>query len=107
MCPLDQHHFIARTWHKIRKDHTFDSEFYADSLEEYGKIREALHESSKEDAKEYMISVYKMIIRWYNEEPTLTNDESDAESKPNDNKKIMHPQILSTVILPYLFVKLI
>ena len=107
MCPLDQRHFRAKTWHKIRKDHTFDSEFYDDSPEEYGKIRETLHETSKEDAKEYMVSVYKMIIRWCNEEPTLTDGESEADSKSDDSKNKVASENSVTVIPLYLLVKLI
>ena len=62
-CPLYQYHFKAKTWHQLKKKEDYDSEFYAESPEEYGNIRETFHDTSKEDAKEYMISVYKMIIR--------------------------------------------
>ena len=61
-CPFTQRHFKAKTWHKIKKDQTFDSKFYESSYREYGSIRETLYDTSKEDAKEYMVSIYKILL---------------------------------------------
>ena len=84
---LEQRHFKTQTWHQLRKKKDYDSEFYDELPEEYGEIRETLHKSSKEEAKEYMIDVYKMIIRWCKDEPTLTDGES---SKGQNKSKTMN-----------------
>ena len=96
---LQQRHFKAHTWHQLKKKKDYDSKFYAESPEEYSEITETLHDSSKEDAKEYMIGIYKMIIRWCNDEPTLIDGESSTgsnNSKPNvtksDDKKKMYQE---------------
>ena len=88
-CPLKQRHFKAHTWHKLKKNKSYDTQFYAESPEEYAAKGDTLHESSKEEAKEYMIDVYKMIIRWCKDEPTLTDGESNIATKSDNNNKIL------------------
>ena len=74
--PLDQRSFRARTWYHLRCKEVYDQEFYRMTPEEFVEIREALLESSKEKSKKYMEGIYKMIIRWYKDVPTLTDGES-------------------------------
>ena len=71
--PLDQRKFKARTWHKARFKPKDDEEFLEIPPDDFIEIRETLCKSSKEDAKLYLEDIYKMIIRWCNDDSTLTN----------------------------------
>ena len=78
--PLDQRKFKARTWHKARYKPKDDEEFLEILPDDFIEIRETLYESSKEDAKLYLEDIYKMIIRWCNDDSTLTDSDSDSLS---------------------------
>ena len=82
--PLSQRIFKARTWHKARFRQSDDNKFYDIPPEDFVDIRHTLCESSKENAKVYMEDVYKMIIRWCNDEPTLTDSDSSSSSTDNN-----------------------
>ena len=84
--PLDQRSFRARTWYQLRCKEAYDQEFYKITPEEFVEIREALLESSKEKSKIYMEGIYKMIIRWCNDDSTITDSESCASSSSNVNE---------------------
>ena len=75
--PLDQRKFKARTWHKARFKPKDDEEFLEIPPDDFIEIRETLCESSKEDAKLYLEDIYKMIIRWCNDDSTITDSDSD------------------------------
>ena len=85
--PLDQRKFKARTWHKVRYKPKDDAEFLEISPDEFIEIRETLCESSKEDAKVYLEDIYKMIIRWCNDDSTITDSESNNSSLDNFTKE--------------------
>ena len=84
--PLDQRSFRARTWHNLRCKEAYDEEFYRIEPEEFKEIRESLLESSKEKAKTYIENIYKMIIRWCNNNSTLTDSKSSHSSSFNNDK---------------------
>ena len=75
--PLDQRKFKARTWHKARFKPKDDEEFLEIPPDDFIEIRETLCKSSKEDAKLYLEDIYKMIIRWCNDDSTITDSDSD------------------------------
>ena len=85
--PLDQRSFRARTWHQLRCKEEYDEDFYRIETDEFKEIRETLCESSKEKSKIYMEDIYKMIIRWCNNNPTTTNSESSTSSSNNNETK--------------------
>ena len=85
--PLDQRKFKARTWHKARYKPKDDEQFLEISPDDLIEIRETLCESSKEDAKLYLENLYKMIIRWCNDDSTLTDSDSDNLSLDDIDKE--------------------
>ena len=85
--PLDQCKFKARTWHKVKYKPKDDAEFLEISPDEFIEIRETLCESSKGDAKVYLEEIYKMIIRWCNDDSNITDSESNNSSLDNFTKE--------------------
>ena len=85
--PIEQHTFKPRTWMKARKKMAFDKEFCDLSPADIVDIRNVLCETTKVQAKVYMEDIYKLIIRWCNDEPTVTDSESDG-SLPMQSSKV-------------------
>ena len=94
--PLSQRIFKARTWHKARFRQSDDNKFYDIPPEDFVDIRHTLCESSKENAKIYMEDIYKMIIRWCNDEPTLTDSDSSNSSSDTITKNTKNEKKVST-----------
>ena len=84
--PLDQYKFKARAWYKARYKPKNNKELFEIPPDNFIEIRETLSKSPKEDAKLYLEDIYKMIIRWCNDDSTLTNSDSDSLSLDDIDK---------------------
>ena len=78
--PLDQCKFKTSTWHQIKKTRVYDDLFVAILPQDLTDTREAIMDTAKHDAKEYMYGVYRVILKWASGNPMET-DVSSVDRK--------------------------
>ena len=81
--PLDQRKFKTKTWIAIKKTRDYDTSFLAIPPERFIDIREAIMETAKEDAKEYIYGVQRVIYRWINGDTSESEVGSSTSGKPS------------------------